>query len=824
MNKILIIAVLLLASVGATNACFWGGSSSKPIESPTAVLEDDSEPSSPTPEISTPTATLAPEPTPTVRVPPTPIPTFAIELPQLGNVNLTPFAPQDWEGPLIISSVRGERTTGEELATDANHFVSFAIANDGEDPLSLGFFVDLYIEEFPVQRFPFPGPLAAQQILTLTDWSSLREFISLAPGEQTIRLVVDPTNLIPETNENDNIVELTIVWSGEVSTEMQAVSPRAPNLVPVMLSGWDDSVVATSYPEYSAEMGPLSVNVRTYFAYSFANQGLSSIPGRVLVDLYLDDIWILRDYWSNVLAGSVIQRQPWGDVQQVLYLTPGEHTITLVLDPTNLIKETNENDNTVTRRFTWHTGAVPARNINDEQGDELAAPAELTLPNLVPGWLWQWDGPIVVASGEKTHRDSQMTTLSSVYVDVVVFNESIVEATSPFEVDFYFDDRKIHTFQMSSPTPAISFRITEDWDGILRALQIEEGSHTLKIVIDPQNLVKEANETDNIFSKTVVWRDFQEPPAQLKTYSNSQLNAMLSNLQELLDSSEPLRTPGGRDYSQDVLQVVDAGYYLITGKSLLDEDVEILLLDREEYLTWIDDTYREKFAVAEESHYSSLLRSKERDKRDSVAKKERRFGKINIVVDVSGGISDVFVSLVHEIGHMLQDMRNPAQTEAANGLSIAAIKEAQAQQFERAFWLLLQDFTGRNLLGYPAYDGYNAFIEGRVGELLQNIENSEHALGRLLQWQAILTDPNLSVLRQQLLSRGQLDARASLQLFDYLVSLPPEIATEYVNQRMESLAVNIQAIVSMAKSRLDSRIGAETEGSAAFRELKLLAP
>ena len=708
------------------------------------------------------------------------------------------------------------------MSLDDAPLVSIAVGNMGEDLLAQGFFVDLYFDDYFVQRFPSQRPLPSRSIIAWDDWAFLAEFVRLTPGEHTFRVVADPTGLVTELDESDNVMEQTVVWRGEPQPAT-APSTRAPDLQFYTPDGWDAPLVATSYARATAS-GPLSVDAVSYIRYGLVNHGLSSIPGRVLVDLYLDETLLVRESWTHILAGGTVDRQPWGLLHETLRLEPGRHVLKVVLDPTDLIMEADEGDNVFTKEFIWAEGDVPPRTAVVAATPQPVAPDVLTLPNLVPGWLWQWDGPIVVSSEPGTHVDSPMTTLSAAFIDVVIFNESIVDASEPFEIDLYFDGRKINTFQMPGTTPATVFRIREDWDGLLRGIQISEGPHTIWLVVDSGNTVREANESDNTYEKAVVWRDFEEPAKPSVTYTVAQLTTLLSGLQTLLDTREPLRQEGGRDHSEAALRVVDAGYYLIMGRSLLDEKVDILLLPRDEYLAWIDDSYRERFAVNDEAQYERLLRGRERDKSISVAKKERRFGKIVIVVDADRQVADVLNSLVHEIGHMLQDMHNPAQTEAGDSLELSAVREAQAQQFERAFWLVVEEFTGKRYLRYPDYAGFETFIDTRLASLVQEMPDSEHSLGRLLQWLAVLDDPNLARLKAELFTTGRLSASASLALFDYLVRMPPEAALEYVAARFESLRDNLAAIAGLAKSRLEAGLPSGAEGSADLREPALLAP
>ncbi|MBM3944480.1 MAG: hypothetical protein FJ317_03190, partial [SAR202 cluster bacterium] len=684
-RNLLLLTVCFACLLLLAGACSFFSDAPTPAPSATPTRPPEA---SPTPLPPTPSPTPSPTPRAVAKASPTPIPTRDVAVPDVGNVNLLPVEPDGWESPLVIASTQGGRVSEPSLSLDAPIFVSIAVGNDGDDLLALAFFVDLYFDGHIVQRFPSGGPLPPRRIATWVDWASLGELVRLTPGEHVLRIVIDPTGLVPEVDETDNVFEVAVRFEGTV-TNTTSSSPRRPNLVPVIPEGWEAALIATSYVEDITRTGPLSVNVPTYIGYGFVNEGLSSVPGRVLADLYIDDTFVLRDSWTRILAGSAIEREPWGGLDQVVRLTPGRHTLRLVLDPTNLIDETDETDNVIEREFIWGTGGVPPMTPEPETPVEEFVPAELTLPNLVPGWLWQWDGPIVVSNLKETHRDSRMSPLSSVYLDIVVYNESIVAAEQSFDVDLYFDGQKVNTFTLRAPVLGRTFIIQDDWDGLLRSVQIKEGPHTLKMVIDPKNTVAEVDETDNAFEKTVVWKNAQEPEPAPRAYTRAQLLTALADIQAVLDIREPVRKRDGADHSAAVLRIADAGYYIMTGRSLFDEDADILLLDREEYLAWIDDSYRERFAVSVAEEFPRLVRSLERDKAVSVAKKERRFGKIFIVVDASRNVADVLNSLVHESGHMLQDIRNPAQTEAGDNLELAAIKEAQAQQFERAFWLTI---------------------------------------------------------------------------------------------------------------------------------------
>ena len=52
--------------------------------------------------------------------------------------------------------------------------------------------------------------MGANQYINLTDWDELPSRLRLRPGAQTLKLVADSTDLVPETDESDNVYELEI--------------------------------------------------------------------------------------------------------------------------------------------------------------------------------------------------------------------------------------------------------------------------------------------------------------------------------------------------------------------------------------------------------------------------------------------------------------------------------------------------------------------------------------------------------------------------------------------------------------------------------------
>jgi hypothetical protein len=79
-------------------------------------------------------------------------------------------------------------------------------------------------------------------------------------------------------------------------------------------------------------------------------------------------------------------------------------------------------------------------------------------------------------------------------------------------------------------------------------------------------------------------------------------------------------------------------------------------------------------------------------------------------------------------------------------------------------------------------------------------------------------------LGDRLDTHGALDARGSKELFDYLVSLPPESLKSYVPARIRSLGPLLGTIRGLARLRPDPGLEPWLEGSPDLRIPSLLMP
>ncbi len=579
--------------------------------------------------------------------------------------------------------------------------------------------------------------------------------------------------------------------------------------------------MATSYAGDVVD-GPLSVDVPTHIHYAIRNTGLASTPDDMWVYLYLDDFLVRRTQVAGLLAEQTSSVRDWTEVFEVTRVTPGTHTLRVVIDPNGLLTESDEANNSFEKEFTWGTGAVPGKPVSSTQSSATTPPA-LTLPNLRPNWRFGTDGPIVVSNRHDTEFDDPLGGDGPFYVDLRVWNESIVTAP-PFFVDLFFDDNRVWTFEVPRGLDPSFSNPFLDWDDLADRVSITPGAHTLRMVVDSTNAVEEANETDNEFEKVFVWSAGQPSPPPPIAYSDAEIQDKLAPLPTLLRNQDLVHNGGTAGLDQQIINVVDAGYYLMTGTSLFDERVDIYLLSRTDYEAWIDDDYRGQFAVSPASEHGAILARREELKSNVLGFKTRRFGKIAVVVDAEHVAPNVLDVLVHEVGHMRQDLVNPAQTEFQGAFSLAGLYEAQAQQFQRTFWLTIERYTGLSVLAYPDYAGFERLLDERLNRWQAESAQEEHSLGFLLQWLAVLDDPALADLRGEIVAAGQLGENRSAELFEFFVEMDPAAAESYVDARLSALGENADLIAVLTKTRLQPGLDPGNEGSAFLREPALLAP
>ena len=726
---------------------------------------------------------------------------------------------------VVADAPRMASSTTQMVGEDA--FVSWGIRNVGDVTLDEWYFVDLYFDDVVINRWTGIS-LVAGELAALIDWSNLNANIAPTPGVHVLKLVLDSTNIVAESDETDNSYELEVVWeSGDPAPSLERPVTRLPDLAVAQLRGVSDVMVASPYAD-DVEDWPLTVDLPSYVVSAIENRGLSSIDHPVRVDLYYDGVLVAWRQGDGAIAGASPSRVTWSGIGGFVPVTPGEHILKVVVDPTNLVVESDETNNAFEKVFTWDTGPVPAKPAVTA-GTAPVLPQPLASANLQPGWTFDSDGPISLFHEGDTAHNPPLIVGQDVLLRVAVKNRSSVGTRIPFSVDVFFDDKLVNTFVFRAGIPQKAI-LSSLWDGLSVEVDIAPGEHTIKIVIDSRDSVREADEEDNVFESTFTW--LQEPPPVPVPveYSTEKIAGLLTGLRELVDSREIAVSPDGTDHSEQIIDIVDAGYYLMTGTSLRDDRVDIHILNREDYLRWIDEAFENQFASASAREMPSLHIRYERLKEYAVGITSRERGRVTVIIDGERPIPTVIDTLAHEVGHLRQDLVNPDQHESAlYDPFLLALLEGQAQQFQRAFWLNIEEFTGETLLEYPDVEVFREWIAQRAFNWFRTAQQDEHALGYLLQWMLVITVPDLEHLAAELEENGSLSAQGSMDLYNYLVGLSPSAASAlarqtYARTSSDDLAELFNRLVSAASDRLEPGLHPNDEGIATLRSVGLLTP
>ncbi len=188
------------------------GGSGQPTPTPTRTTTG-THPSTPTPT-RTPTRTVTRTPSQTAT--------------QLGaQLNLRPYQPSGWDGPLVVSGQSGTHTSGG-LVGGSPSYVDWAVINDGPDDVT--FAVGTAIVELAVDGtarvswVPQDSPytLPAGYYVYVEDY----QLDGVGAGAHTVTLTGDPDGMIPETNEGDNSYTYNGTWAGLKAGSAAPMKPR----------------------------------------------------------------------------------------------------------------------------------------------------------------------------------------------------------------------------------------------------------------------------------------------------------------------------------------------------------------------------------------------------------------------------------------------------------------------------------------------------------------------------------------------------------------------------------------------------------------------
>ena len=168
---------------------------------------------------------------------------------------------------------------------------------------------------------------------------------------------------------------------------------------------------------------------------------------------------------------------------------------------------------------------------------------------------------------------------------------------------------------------------------------------------------------------------------------------------------------------------------------------------------------------------------------------ERTDAGLELVLNGERKAYQVLAFIGHEAGHARQRTLNdtqyaPRDTPDGRNTNFGALHEAQAFAFEAAVVRKVGEYTGINATYLSTRYLLTEWVEGWIDRQRENLGDlgQQHSRGLSLLWGAVLSDPNLADLKQELLENGILSADSMLQLHDYLVMIERAEVESYVDK------------------------------------------
>ena len=249
--------------------------------------------------------------------------------------------------------------------------------------------------------------------------------------------------------------------------------------------------------EGASKSASIIVGEPVFITWAVENAGPRDITQPFFIDLYLDGALVTR--WpvnSRLRDGWYLPVRDWPDLAEWTSLDPGTHTLTLVADPTDLVHESDESDNSFSLQIL----------VEEPSSQPEAAPLVVPkLPNLTPFSPKGWDAPILTYSKVGDETFDVLSVDVPTCIRVAFENAGLSSVQGPTVAHLYLDDLLIDWRWDDSVGAGFSARFGELCE-LREVVPIGPGTHILRLEVDATNLVDEASEEDNVFETEFVWR------------------------------------------------------------------------------------------------------------------------------------------------------------------------------------------------------------------------------------------------------------------------------------------------------------------------------
>ena len=263
-------------------------------------------------------------------------------------------------------------------------------------------------------------------------------------------------------------------------------------------------------------------------------------------------------------------------------------------------------------------------------------------------------------------------------------------------------------------------------------------------------------------------------------------------------------------YVNEVLEVFDMGYYLLTGKTPQEEGWIPRILTQPEFEAVVDECCPSQPELKRALGFCCLW--------------PESGGGLELIVRGNESLPLVLLTLAHESGHARQRVLNPEQVAAGLDTNTGAIREAEAFAFEVALVRVLGEATGLNVSRLPDRPEIRSFIDDWIAYTREDVYDlsEEHNRGLLLLWMAVLKDSTLEALGRELRANSILSPESLFLVHQRLVKLPAGLVEDYA----AALLVDVRDYHNTLTSKLSKRLSRSIpfEGFIKYDPIPALVP
>lgn len=306
----------------------------------------------------------------------------------------------------------------------------------------------------------------------------------LAPTPTAIPPLASPSPLPVDSS--------TPVGNGSANGIFPSPIPFAVSLRPTRAEGWGSSLIVSGEPN-ATESRPIGADGQMYVSWAVTNGGPDDAGVPFSVDLLVDGVPVERWASFGLTSGEVQFIRDWDDLPLRANLSPGRHTLELVVDSTGYLQPLDMPGNSVSVTFDWPE-------LPNGNGATPIAPERL--PNLTPYLPEGWEDAIRLEGVPASI--SAAVNGANPAMQIAYRNGGLSSISRFFLVYVYLDGVLVTKFNQHGLI-ADEAVVSPPWHELLKTIHMTPGRHTLTLELDPTGLVAEADETDNVVSVDFTW-------------------------------------------------------------------------------------------------------------------------------------------------------------------------------------------------------------------------------------------------------------------------------------------------------------------------------